>query len=89
MPVFQVGRETSPRRRRLVFSVRTRSARQDKECLMLDKAVTNHGIPPKDPEALTTDEVRGGETGHGVRYMLVVSLTAALIALAVAWVYVA
>jgi len=42
----------------------------------------------KDPEDLTTNEVRQGETGHGVRYVLMVSLTAALIGLAVAWVYV-
>jgi hypothetical protein len=44
--------------------------------------------PPKDPETLTVNEVRGGETGHGVRYVLMVSLSAALIALVAAWVLV-
>ena len=60
---------------------------------MLDKAATSdisHSspMPAKDPEALTIDEVRQGETGHGVRYMLMFSLAAALIALAMAWVFV-
>ncbi len=55
---------------------------------MLYKSPPDTSVPPKDPEALSTDEVRQGETGHGVRYVLMVSLTAALIALAVAWVYV-
>lgn len=41
--------------------------------------------PPKDPENLTVNEVRQGVTGHGVRYVLMVSLSAALIALAAAW----
>ena len=43
---------------------------------------------PKQPEELSTNEVRGGETGHGVRYVLAISLSAALIALGLAWVYV-
>lgn len=44
--------------------------------------------PPKDPETLTVNEVRQGETGHGVRYMLMFSLSAALVALVVAWAFV-
>lgn len=44
--------------------------------------------PPKDPENLTVNEVRQGETGHGVRYVLMVSLSAALVALVVAWAFV-
>lgn len=43
---------------------------------------------PKQPEDLSTNEVRQGETGHGVRYVLAISLSAALIALGLAWVYV-
>ena len=39
-------------------------------------------------EDLSTDEVRQGVTGHGVRYVLGVSLAAALIGLALAWIYV-
>ena len=41
----------------------------------------------KYPEDLSTDEVRQGVTGHGVRYVLGVSLAAALIGLALAWIY--
>lgn len=44
--------------------------------------------PPKDPEDLTVTEVRQGATGMGVRYVLMFSLSAALIALAAAWVFV-
>ncbi len=60
---------------------------------MLNKTATStfartSAVPPKDPEALTTDEVRQGETGHGVRYMLMFSLGAAIVALAIAWVFV-
>ena len=44
--------------------------------------------PPKDPENLTVNEVRQGVTGNGVRYVLMFSLSAALIALAAAWVFV-
>jgi len=43
----------------------------------------------KYPEDLSVDEVRQGVTGNGVRYVLGVSLAAALICLALAWVYVA
>lgn len=55
---------------------------------MLYKPANPMATPPKDPEALTTDEVRQGETGHGVRYMLMFSLGAAMVALAIAWVFV-
>ncbi|MCC6914099.1 MAG: hypothetical protein IT566_10390 [Rhodospirillaceae bacterium] len=44
--------------------------------------------PPKDPETLTVNELRQGETGHGVRYVLVISLSAALVALVAAWAFV-
>lgn len=44
--------------------------------------------PPKDPEDLTVNEVRQGVTGNGVRYVLMFSLSAALVALAAAWVFV-
>lgn len=40
----------------------------------------------RDPESLTTDEVRQGVTGFGVRYVLFISTIAALVALAAAWV---
>ena len=42
----------------------------------------------KDPEDLSTDEIRQGETGNGMRYVLGVSLAAALIGLGLAWVFV-
>jgi hypothetical protein len=42
----------------------------------------------KAPEDLSTDEVRQGVTGHGVRYVLMISLATSLVALAVAWVLV-
>jgi len=42
----------------------------------------------KDPEDLSTDEVRQGTTGHGVRYVLIISLATSLVALAIAWVLV-
>lgn len=45
-------------------------------------------VPPKDPENLTVNQVRQGETGNGVRYVLVVSLSAALVALVIAWAFV-
>ncbi len=51
--------------------------------------IFDHGTNvTRDPEKLTVNEVRQGETGHGVRYVLMASLSAALIGLAVAWVYV-
>ena len=40
----------------------------------------------RDPESLTTDEMRQGVTGFGVRYVLFISTVAALVALAAAWV---
>lgn len=40
----------------------------------------------RDPESLTTDEVRQGVTGFGVRYVLFISTAAALVALVAAWV---
>ena len=42
----------------------------------------------KNPEDLSVDEIRQGETGHGVRYVLGISLGAALIGLGLAWVFV-
>ncbi len=42
----------------------------------------------KDPEDLSVEEVRQGTTGHGVRYVLGISLAAALIGLGLAWVLV-
>ena len=44
--------------------------------------------PPRDPEELTATDLRQGATGMGVRYVLMFSLSAALIALAAAWVFV-
>ena len=56
---------------------------------MLYKTMPIQGkAPVTAAEALTTDQVRQGETGHGLRYVLAVSLAAALIALAAAWMYV-
>ena len=51
-------------------------------------AAADTSTPPKDPENLTVNEVRQGETGHGVRYMLMVSLSAAIVALVVVWAFV-
>ncbi len=52
----------------------------------------SHASDPTDnvkaPEELSTDEVRQGVTGHGVRYVLMISLTTSLVALAIAWVLV-
>jgi hypothetical protein len=45
-------------------------------------------VPPKNPEDLTTNEVRQGVTGNGVRYVLLVSLVAALVALGLTWMFV-
>jgi len=42
----------------------------------------------KDPEDLSTDEIRQGATGNGVRYVLAISLGAALIGLGLVWVFV-
>ena len=42
----------------------------------------------RDPENLSTDEVRQGVTGFGVRYVLFISTAAALVALLAAWVLV-
>lgn len=39
----------------------------------------------KNPEDLSVEEVRQGVTGHGVRYVLGISLAAALIGLGLAW----
>ena len=36
------------------------------------------------PLSMNTDKARQGETGHGVRYVLIFSLSLALVALAVA-----
>lgn len=44
--------------------------------------------PPRDPKSLSVNEVRQGVTGNGVRYVLMFSLSAALIALVAAWVIV-
>ena len=44
--------------------------------------------PPKDPEELTATDLRQGATGTGLRYVLMFSLSAALIALAATWVFV-
>ena len=52
------------------------------------EAPADMSAPPKDPEDLTVNEVRQGETGHGVRYVLMVSLSAALVALVLAWAFV-
>lgn len=35
---------------------------------------------------ITTDEVRGGVTGHGVRYVLGIGLVTALVALSAIWI---
>ena len=43
----------------------------------------------KDPETLTTNEVRAGATGFGVRYVLAISTVAALVALVAAWILIA
>jgi hypothetical protein len=43
----------------------------------------------KHPEDLSTDEVRQGVTGNGVRYVLAFSLGAALIALGLTWAFAA
>jgi len=42
----------------------------------------------KHPEDLSVEEVRQGVTGHGVRYVLAVSLAAALVGLGLAWAFV-
>lgn len=47
---------------------------------------TGESHPVRDPETLTTDEVRQGVTGFGVRYVLFISTAAALVALVAAWV---
>ncbi len=51
-------------------------------------AATDATNQVKNPEDLSVEEVRQGETGHGVRYVLGISLAAALIGLGVAWVLV-
>jgi hypothetical protein len=51
-------------------------------------AMGGEPLPPgqvTDPEKLTTDEVRQGVTGNGVRYVLIFSLAGAIIAMAAAW----
>jgi hypothetical protein len=40
---------------------------------------------PSTPGLKTTNEVRQGVTGHGVRYVLAISLGLALVGLFVAW----
>jgi hypothetical protein len=35
---------------------------------------------------ITTDEARGGETGHGVRYVLGIGLATAVVALSAIWI---
>jgi hypothetical protein len=42
---------------------------------------------PSTPETLTTNEVRQGVTGHGVRYVLAISLGLSIVALFLAWTY--
>ncbi len=42
----------------------------------------------RNPEDLSTDEIRQGVTGNGVRYVLAISLGAALVGLGLAWVLV-
>lgn len=37
----------------------------------------------RDPESLTTDQVRQGQTGTGMRYVLLVSMVAAVIVLGI------
>jgi hypothetical protein len=41
----------------------------------------------RDPGDMSTDEVRQGVTGNGVRYVLAFSLGAALIALGLTWAF--
>lgn len=53
---------------------------------MQDTVETRSSQPARDPETLSTDEVRQGATGFGVRYVLFISTIAALVALAAAWV---
>ena len=36
---------------------------------------------------ITTDEARGGETGHGVRYVLLIGLGTAIVALSAIWIF--
>jgi hypothetical protein len=36
---------------------------------------------------ITTDEARGGETGHGVRYVLAIGLGTAIVALSAIWIF--
>ncbi len=52
---------------------------------MSNQANQTPGADPtlRDPETLTTDQVRQGETGTGLRYVLIFSMIAAFIALAV------
>ena len=42
---------------------------------------------PSTPGIKTTDEVRQGVTGHGVRYVLGISLGLSIVALFLAWSY--
>ena len=42
----------------------------------------------RNAEELSTDEVRGGATGTGLRYVLIVSLAGTVVALAAIWVWV-
>ena len=42
---------------------------------------------PEEPEVLTTTEARGGVTPHIVRYVLIISLILAVVAMA--WTYLA
>ena len=54
-------------------------------------AMGGEPLPPgqvTDPDLLTTNEVRQGETGNGVRYVLILSLAGALIAMGVAWMFI-
>lgn len=56
---------------------------------MKQQTMEQHPAAPaegRNPETLTTDEVRQGVTGFGVRYVLFISTVAALVALAAAWV---
>lgn len=45
-------------------------------------------VPPERPVQKTTTQARSGVTGHNVRYVLVIGLGAAIIAMALAWYFV-
>jgi len=45
-------------------------------------------LPSEKPTVKSTTQARAGVTGHNVRYVLMISLGAAIVALAVAWYFV-